>query len=65
MRGVSAAGAGVQPAAGHRAGQLLQRPRCSGIAVDKDFATNGYVYLLYVYELNPLISDSDARWSRA
>jgi glucose/arabinose dehydrogenase len=28
-----------------------------GIAVDKDFATNGFVYILYVYELSPLISD--------
>ncbi len=31
-----------------------------GIAADKDFATNGYLYLLYVYELNPLVQDSDA-----
>ncbi len=31
-----------------------------GLAVDSSFATNGYVYLLYSYELNPLIPDSDA-----
>ena len=31
-----------------------------GLAVDSSFATNGYVYLLYTYELNPLIPDSDA-----
>ena len=31
-----------------------------GIATDKDFAANGYLYLLYVYELNPLVQDSDA-----
>ena len=30
-----------------------------GVEVDKDFATNGYVYLLYVYELNPLNPDQD------
>ena len=30
-----------------------------GIEVDRDFATNGYVYLLYVYELNPLNPDQD------
>ncbi len=31
-----------------------------GVATDKDFATNGYLYLLYVYELQPLNPDSDA-----
>ncbi len=31
-----------------------------GIATDKDFATNGYLYLLYVYELNPMMQDTDA-----
>ncbi len=31
-----------------------------GIEVDKDFATNGYVYLLYVFELNPLHPDEDS-----
>ncbi len=31
-----------------------------GIATDKDFATNGYLYLLYVYELNPMVQDTDA-----
>jgi PKD repeat protein len=31
-----------------------------GIAADKDFATNGYLYLLYVYELNPMVQDTDA-----
>jgi len=31
-----------------------------GIATDKDFASNGYLYLLYVYELNPMIQDTDA-----
>ena len=31
-----------------------------GIATDKDFATNGYLYLLYVYELNPMLTDTDA-----
>ncbi len=31
-----------------------------GIATDKDFATNGYLYLLYVYELNPMAQDTDA-----
>jgi len=29
-----------------------------GIATDKDFASNGYLYLLYVYELDPLVPDS-------
>ena len=29
-----------------------------GIAVDKDFASNGYLYLLYSHELNPLDPDS-------
>ena len=29
-----------------------------GIALDKDFATNGYAYLLYTYELNPLLPDT-------
>ncbi len=28
-----------------------------GIAVDKDFATNGYLYLLYSYELQPMMAD--------
>jgi glucose/arabinose dehydrogenase len=31
-----------------------------GIAVDRDFATNGYLYLLYVHELDPLHPDSAA-----
>lgn len=31
-----------------------------GLAVDKDFASNGYLYLLYVFELNPLEPDSEA-----
>ena len=31
-----------------------------GIAIDRDFATNGYLYLLYVYELNPTPPDTDA-----
>ena len=31
-----------------------------GIATDKDFATNGYLYLLYVHELNPMLPDSSA-----
>ena len=31
-----------------------------GIAVDKDFASNGYVYFVYVAELNPMRPDSDA-----
>jgi glucose/arabinose dehydrogenase len=31
-----------------------------GIAADKDFATNGYLYLLYVLELDPGNEDSDA-----
>ncbi len=31
-----------------------------GIATDKDFATNGYLYLLYVYELKPMMQDSSA-----
>ncbi len=30
------------------------------VAVDKQFATNGYVYLAYVKELRPLVADSDA-----
>lgn len=30
-----------------------------GIATDRDFATNGYLYLLYVYELLPETPDSD------
>src|SRR5215211_4573744 len=29
-----------------------------GLAVDTDFETNGYLYLLYAYELNPLSPDS-------
>src|SRR5215203_579584 len=29
-----------------------------GLAVDTDFQTNGYLYLLYAYELNPLSPDS-------
>jgi glucose/arabinose dehydrogenase len=29
-----------------------------GLAVDTDFETNGYLYLLYVHELNPLSPDS-------
>jgi PKD repeat protein len=31
-----------------------------GIAADTDFATNGYLYLLYTFELNPGDPDSDA-----
>jgi glucose/arabinose dehydrogenase len=31
-----------------------------GLAVDADFASNGFVYLLYSYELQPLIADSNA-----
>jgi glucose/arabinose dehydrogenase len=30
-----------------------------GIATDKDFATNGWLYLLYVKELQPALPDSD------
>ena len=30
-----------------------------GIALDSDFANNRYVYLLYTYELQPLIADSN------
>jgi glucose/arabinose dehydrogenase len=30
-----------------------------GLAVDPDFASNGYVYLLYTYELSPLIADGN------
>jgi PKD repeat protein/glucose/arabinose dehydrogenase len=29
-----------------------------GIAVDRDFATNGYLYLLYTYDVAPLTADS-------
>ena len=31
-----------------------------GLAVDSDFATNRYVYLLYTRELNPALPDSSA-----
>jgi len=31
-----------------------------GIATDKDFTVNGYLYLLYVYELLPATPDTDA-----
>ena len=31
-----------------------------GLAVDSNFASNGYLYLSYTYELQPLIRDSDA-----
>ncbi len=31
-----------------------------GIATDKDFATNGYLYLLYVAEVNPMVQDASA-----
>src|SRR5438309_6043762 len=31
-----------------------------GLAVDSSFASNGYVYLLYTYELNPLTPDSSS-----
>jgi glucose/arabinose dehydrogenase len=31
-----------------------------GLALDSNFASNGYVYLLYTYELRPLVSDSDS-----
>ena len=30
-----------------------------GVAVDAAFATNGFVYLAYVYELDPMVADSD------
>ena len=30
-----------------------------GVAVDKDFATNRYLYILYVQELSPLMPDQD------
>ena len=30
-----------------------------GIAVDTDFATNGFVYLLYVVELSPTLPDTE------
>jgi PKD repeat protein len=30
-----------------------------GVAVDKDFATNGFIYILYVQELSPLMPDQD------
>ena len=43
-----------------RQGQLLSHRGLLGIATDKDFATNGYLYLLYVYELNPMVQDSSA-----
>ncbi len=29
-----------------------------GVAVDKDFASNGYVFLLYTYDVSPLTPDS-------
>jgi glucose/arabinose dehydrogenase len=31
-----------------------------GLAVDSSFAANGFVYLLYTYDVNPLTPDSDA-----
>src|ERR671914_586277 len=31
-----------------------------GIATDRDFATNGWLYLLYVKELNPTLPDTEA-----
>ncbi len=31
-----------------------------GVAVDKDFASNGYVYLLYTYDVSPLTPDSSS-----
>jgi glucose/arabinose dehydrogenase/PKD repeat protein len=31
-----------------------------GLALDSDFASNGYLYLSYTYEVQPLIPDSDA-----
>jgi glucose/arabinose dehydrogenase len=31
-----------------------------GLAVDSSFATNGYVYLLYTYDVTPLVRDSDS-----
>ena len=34
-----------------------------GIATDKDFASNGYLYLLYTYELNPRARTRTGRWS--
>ena len=32
-----------------------------GIAVDKDFATNGWLYLLYTYDVTPLTPDSSGQ----
>ena len=32
-----------------------------GIAVDSNFVSNGYVYLLYTYELQPLTPDDGGR----
>lgn len=32
-----------------------------GLAVDSSFAANGYVYLLYTYDVTPLTADSDGR----
>jgi glucose/arabinose dehydrogenase len=31
-----------------------------GLAVDSSFASNGYVYLLYTYDVRPMTQDSDA-----
>jgi glucose/arabinose dehydrogenase/PKD repeat protein len=31
-----------------------------GLAVDSAFASNGYIYLLYTYDVSPLTADSDA-----
>jgi PKD repeat protein len=31
-----------------------------GLAVDSSFASNGYVYLLYTYDVNPLTADSSS-----
>ena len=37
-----------------------------GVAVDSSFETNGYIYLLYTYELNPSSCRTRAsRWCRA
>ena len=32
-----------------------------GLALDSDFESNGYVYLLYVYDVAPLMPDSDGQ----
>jgi glucose/arabinose dehydrogenase/PKD repeat protein len=32
-----------------------------GLAVDSNFAANGYIYLLYTYDVRPLVADSSER----